>query len=56
MPTNQLYRGNLGGPTIPEVVAWFGIDEGVQNHDYLMSGDARSWEEWHATGSLIGGK
>jgi len=49
LPVHQIYQGNCGGATIPDVLAWYGIAEG-DNLDYAVSTDKTSWDEWHAKG------
>jgi phenol hydroxylase P3 protein len=48
LPVHQIYQGNCGGPTVPDVLAWYGIQEG-DNGEYKGSLDAKSWAEWHST-------
>jgi len=55
-PTDRVLQGLAGGPTIPEVVSWFGITEGVENRDYVGSGDHKSWTEWQQSLTLAGGQ
>jgi phenol hydroxylase P3 protein len=47
LPVHQIYQGNCGGATIPEVLAWYGIDAGADNGEYTTSPDAAQWEQWH---------
>lgn len=47
LPVHQIYQGNCGGPTVPDVLAWYGIQEG-DNGDYNASTDKASWDAWHA--------
>ena len=47
LPVHQIYQGNCGGATIPEVLAWYGIDAGVDNGEYTTSPDAAQWAQWH---------
>jgi phenol/toluene 2-monooxygenase (NADH) P3/A3 len=47
LPVHQIYQGNCGGPTVPDVRAWYGIQEG-DNGDYGASTDKASWDAWHA--------
>jgi phenol/toluene 2-monooxygenase (NADH) P3/A3 len=55
-PTDRVLQGLAGGPTIPEVIDWFGMTEGVENREYLGSGDAKSWDEWQQTLTLVRGE
>ena len=54
LPVHQIYQGNCGGPTIPDVLAWYGIAEG-DNFDYSVSTDKQSWDEWHGHTNGNGG-
>jgi phenol hydroxylase P3 protein len=49
LPVHQIYQGNCGGATIPEVLAWYGIQPGADNGEYLTSPDKASWDEWKAS-------
>jgi phenol hydroxylase P3 protein len=53
LPAHQIYLGNCGGPTIPDVLAWYGF-EPDDGGEYLASSDKASWEKWHAP-SITGG-
>jgi phenol hydroxylase P3 protein len=55
LPPHQIFQGHCGGATIPEVLAWYGLEEGVDNGEYLTSPDKRSWDEWHAPELVQGG-
>ena len=46
MPVHQIYQGNCGGPTIPDVLAWYGLQEG-DNGEYEGSVDQQNWARWH---------
>jgi len=46
LPVHQIYQGNCGGPTIPDVLKWYGIQSG-DGGEYLDSEDAKNWERWH---------
>ncbi|MDI3313827.1 MAG: YHS domain-containing protein [Mycobacterium sp.] len=48
LPVHQIYQGNCGGPTIPDVLAWYGIVDGRDNGEYTTSEDAKRWANWHA--------
>jgi phenol hydroxylase P3 protein len=48
LPVHQIYQGNCGGATVPEVLNWYGIEEGVDNGEYLTSRDKRAWDSWHS--------
>jgi phenol hydroxylase P3 protein len=51
LSVHQIFQGNCGGPTMPDVLAWYGIQQG-DNGEYKDSPDARSWAEWHE-GDLV---
>jgi phenol/toluene 2-monooxygenase (NADH) P3/A3 len=53
LPVHQIYQGNCGGPTVPDVLEWYGFQEG-DNMDYLASTDKASWDAWHAPVSAGG--
>ena len=46
LPVHQIYQGNCGGPTVPDVLAWYGIQPG-DNGEYHVSPDQQSWLTWH---------
>jgi phenol hydroxylase P3 protein len=46
MPTHQVYQGNCGGATMPEVLAWYHLNVGEDNLDYADSPDRQRWEQW----------
>ncbi|MCQ4079129.1 YHS domain-containing protein [Streptomyces sp. RB6PN25] len=48
MPVHQIYQGNCGGPSVPEVLAWYGIQDG-DNGEYTGSLDHLDWRRWHAS-------
>jgi phenol hydroxylase P3 protein len=54
LPVHQIYLGNCGGPSVPEVLSWYGVEEGVDNHPYEVSPDRKSWDEWHAAAGVAG--
>jgi len=54
LPVHQIYQGNCGGATIPDVLAWYGIQPGSDNGEYLTSPDKASWDEWKAAAQLGG--
>ncbi|AEJ38828.1 methane/phenol/toluene hydroxylase [Sulfobacillus acidophilus TPY] len=45
LPVHEIFKGNCGGPTVPDVLAWYG-DQG-DSGDYQDSQDHRHWVEWH---------
>ncbi len=46
LPVHQIYQGNCGGNTIPEVLDWYGINTS-ENGEYLDTTDAKNWAKWH---------
>jgi phenol hydroxylase P3 protein len=48
MPVQQIFQGNCGGPTVPDVLNWYRMNVGVDNLDYVGSPDEKLWNEWHA--------
>jgi phenol hydroxylase P3 protein len=48
LPVHQIYQGNCGGASIPDVLAWYKMtpDDGGE---YLGSKDNENWKEWHKT-------
>ena len=45
LPPNQIFQGNCGGATIPEVLKWYKIEHGVDNMDYVGSPDEAMWNK-----------
>ncbi|WP_229119609.1 YHS domain-containing protein [Enemella evansiae] len=46
MPVHQIMLGNCGGPSVPEVLDWYGMTEG-DNGEYVGSVDHQNWQKWH---------
>ena len=46
LPVHQIYQGNCGGPTVPEVLEWYGLQDGDAG-EYIGSRDHRNWQAWH---------
>jgi phenol/toluene 2-monooxygenase (NADH) P3/A3 len=46
LPVHQILKGNCGGPTIPDVLAWYGIQDG-DGGEYTDSPDEQFWRAWH---------
>jgi phenol hydroxylase P3 protein len=46
LPVHQIYQGNCGGPTVPDVLTWYGIQDG-DGGEYKGSVDDRNWQKWH---------
>ena len=45
LPVHQIFQGNCGGATIPEVLAWYHIQPG-DSGDFADSQDRANWERW----------
>ncbi|RXK13400.1 phenol 2-monooxygenase [Halarcobacter mediterraneus] len=45
LPPHQIFQGNCGGATIPEVLKWYKIENGVDNLDYVGSPDEAMWNK-----------
>ena len=50
LPVHQIYQGNCGGATVPEVLEWSGLRDG-DSGEYLTSADKALWDKWHAEAS-----
>jgi len=46
LPVHQIFQGNCGGATIPEVLDWYHLKEGVDNLDYAGSPEQAMWNNW----------
>jgi phenol hydroxylase P3 protein len=46
LPPHQIFQGNCGGTTIPEVLKWYKIEHGVDNMDYVGSPDEVMWNKF----------
>ena len=46
LPVHQIFQGNCGGPTVPEVLDWYHLKVGEDNMDYQGSPDQKLWDEW----------
>jgi phenol hydroxylase P3 protein len=46
LPVHQILKGDCCGPTIPDVLAWYGIQTG-DNGEYTGSPDEQFWRAWH---------
>jgi phenol hydroxylase P3 protein len=51
LPVHQIFQGNCGGATIPEVLKWYGLEPG-DSGEYLDSRDAKNWAEWHQSAGV----
>ncbi|MDR3736616.1 MAG: YHS domain-containing protein, partial [Acidobacteriaceae bacterium] len=49
LPVNQIFQGNCGGATVPDVLEWYHINVGHDNGDYVGSDDEKLWESWKET-------
>lgn len=47
LPVHQILGGNCGGPTVPDVLAWYGFTDD-DSGEYVGSSDQRHWLDWHA--------
>ena len=47
MPVQQIFQGNCGGATLPEVLDWYKVKFGTDNLDYVGSEDEATWKQWH---------
>jgi phenol hydroxylase P3 protein len=48
LPVHQIFQGNCGGATVPDVLEWYRLNVGADNMDYVGSPDEKLWNEWHA--------
>ena len=48
LPVHQIYQGNCGGPTLPDVLQWYGLQPG-DGGEYRGSVDDLNWQKWHAS-------
>lgn len=47
LPVHQILQGNCGGPALPEVLDWYGFQDG-DSGEYVGSADHTNWVQWHA--------
>ena len=47
LPVHQIYQGNCGGASVPEVLEWYGIQPG-DGGEYKDGPDAQAWALWHS--------
>jgi phenol hydroxylase P3 protein len=45
LPVHQIFQGNCGGPTIPDVLDWYKFKP-EDSGDYIGSQDHARWQEW----------
>lgn len=48
LPIQQIFQGNCGGPTIPDVLAYYMFQPG-DGGEYVGSADHQLWESWKQT-------
>lgn len=46
LPVHQIFQGNCGGATIPEVLDWYHLKQGADNLDYAGSPEQAMWNDW----------
>jgi len=46
LPPHQIYQGNCGGATIPDVLGYYHFNVGRDNGEYLDSEDHTNWLRW----------
>jgi len=46
LPVHQIFQGNCGGATLPEVLDWYHINQGADNFDYAGSPEEEQWNAW----------
>ncbi|KAB7627384.1 aromatic/alkene/methane monooxygenase hydroxylase/oxygenase subunit alpha [Alkalilimnicola sp. S0819] len=46
LPVHQIYQGNCGGASVPEVLEWYHLVHGQDNLDYRDSQDYANWMRW----------
>ena len=48
LPVHQIFQGNCGGATIPDVLNYYRLNVGHDNMDYVSSPDEALWNSWQA--------
>jgi phenol hydroxylase P3 protein len=56
LPVHQIFQGNCGGGTVPEVLDWYRLNQGVDNLDYNGSPEQKLWDEWQTARARAGEK
>ena len=60
LPVHQIFQGNCGGATLPEVMDWYHIRNGIDNGEYHGSHDHEYWRKWKgqpdASNEAVSGK
>jgi phenol hydroxylase P3 protein len=46
LPVHQIFQGNCGGASLPEVLDWYHINQGADNLDYVGSPEQKQWDQW----------
>jgi phenol hydroxylase P3 protein len=46
LPVHQIFQGNCGGPTVPDVLKWYHINQDEDNMEYHGSPDHKRWCGW----------
>ena len=54
LPVHQIFQGNCGGATIPDVLAWYKMTPN-DGGEYLGSRDNKNWLAWHDMAEKTGG-
>ena len=54
LPVHQIYQGNCGGPTVPDVLAWYKMRP-EDGGEYQGSLDNENWKAWHQMAEQTGG-
>lgn len=49
LPVHQIFQGNCGGASLPEVLEWYHLNTGADNLDYHGSPDEAVWDAWKAS-------
>ena len=55
LPVHQIFQGNCGGATVPDVLDWYKLKVGEDNGDYMGSPDQKMWDEWTANRTKVSG-
>ena len=55
LPVHQIFQGNCGGATMPDVLNYYKLNNGEDNLDFGDSPDRRMWDEWQASKSRLAG-
>jgi phenol hydroxylase P3 protein len=48
LPVHQIFQGNCGGATVPDVLKYYRMNVGADNMDYVGSPDEALWNSWQA--------